>query len=253
MKLSKLLLVPFVVLGMMGGAGAQAPRSYAVLSLVGDTLTLQANRHAVGSHTDSAPKQVLAMDDQLFDQLALIAARSWIAEKQPGAKAVLMATQDKGLYRAQNEMFELPDAHQDDRDYLKSLLKDQGVSHLVLISKFRSNALVELQNANIGAGALEGLGFYVDDTLNIRDTATKDVGRGIMMPYAYVRVRLLDAQTLAVVREVTARKSRIMMQPSVESSGMDGFNGLNGTEKAKHIRTVLDDAMAGTLPDLLAQ
>jgi hypothetical protein len=224
-----------------------------VLSLVGDTLTLQTSRHEVGSHTNSAPKQVLAMDGQLFDQLALIAARTCIEEVQPGAKAVLMATQDRGLYSAQNAMFELPDAHQDDRDYLKSLLKDQGVSHLVLISKYRSNALVELENANIGAGALEGLGFYVDDTINIRNTTTKDIGRGIMMPYAYVRVRLLDAQSLAVVRETTARKARIYAQPSVESSGMDGFNALSGTEKAKHIRTMLDDAMAVTLPDLLAQ
>ncbi len=250
MKLSKLLLVPVVVLGMMNCASAQ--HSYAVLSLVGDSLTLQANRHEVGSHTNNAPRQVLAMSDQLFDQLTLIAARGGIAALQPDAKAVLMATQDPGLYRAQNAMFEQPEAHQEDRDYLKSLLKDQGVSYLVLISKYRSNAVMELDNAMIGSGALEGLGFYVDDMINIRNTTTNDTARGIMVPFAYLRLRLLDARTLEVVRETTVRKSRINARPSVESSGMDSFNDLNGTDKAKQIRAVLEDAMAGALPAVLA-
>ena len=91
MKLSKLLLVPVVVLGMMNCASAQ--RSYAVLSLVGDSLTLQANRHEVGSHTNNAPRQVLAMDDQLYFTVRILPPRRVlvVADKKADVETWMVA------------------------------------------------------------------------------------------------------------------------------------------------------------------
>jgi hypothetical protein len=227
------------------------PRSYAVLSLAGNTLALHANRHQVGSRTDHAPAQVLTLEDQIFDEAAIIAARAAILSTEPRAKLSLMMTQDKGLYGAQNDMFERPDAHTEDRDYLKSLLKTQGATHLVLISKFRSIAQFQLYNSSEGTGVLEGMGFYVDDMINLRRMDTQDGARGMLVPFAYVRVRLLDAATLAVVHEATAKQSVVMTQPSLESTGMQLFQAQTSADKVQHMRHLLTLAMADMIPRVL--
>lgn len=257
MNLARIVLAIVCGVTVLTSAGAQAqatPRSYAVMSLAGDSLALHANRHQVGSRTDHAPVEVLAMDDQIFDQTAVIAARAAVLNAQPRAQLRLMMTQDKALYGAQNSMFERPDAHREDREYLKSLLASQGVTHLLLISKLRGVAEFKLYNSvTVGAGVLEGLGFYVDDMINLRNRETQDAARGMLVPFAYVRVRLLDAATLDLVREATAKQSVIMVQASTDSTGMQAFVALTGADKVQHMRTLLESAMNGLMPQVLAQ
>lgn len=256
MNVAKIVQAVACCVAVLASAGAHAQsaaRSYAVLSLAGDALALHAIRHQVGSRTNHAPVEVLAMDEQIFDQTAIVAARAAVLNTQPGAKLRLMMTQDKGLYGAQNSMFDLPDAHREDREYLKSLLASQGVTHLLLISKLRGNAEFKLYNSTVGTGVLEGLGFYVDDMIDLRFRDTQDVARGMFAPFAYVRVRLLDAATLDVVRELSAKQSVVKVQPSADSSGMESFAALTGVDKVQHIRTVLESAMDDMVPRLLAR
>ncbi len=228
-------------------------RSVAVLSLAGNSLALHVQRHQVGSRTDSAPVEVRPIVDPVFDQVAIIAARSSLLKLLPDAKLNLMTTQDKGLYSAQNDLFEHPEQHVDDREYLKTLLKEQGVSHAIVISKFRGVAAIKLVDATVGSGALEGLGFYVDDmieTLNRRDDTRS---RGMVAPFAYVRVRLVEAESLKVVGEGTAKQSFVIAHPSADSSGMDTFNKMTGADKIKHVRTALECAMEAILRGVLAR
>ncbi|WP_143133148.1 hypothetical protein [Pseudoduganella namucuonensis] len=244
------------MVALLAGAGAQAqtaPRAYAVMSLAGNTLALHAKREQVGTRTESAPIQVLALEDQILDEAAILAARAVLLKALPGAQPVLMMTQDKGLYGAQNAMFDQPDAHQADRDYLKSMLAAQGVSHLVLVSKFRGNAELKLVNSTEGGGVLEGMGFFVDDTIATINLNTQDGSRGMVVPFVYVRVRLLDARTLQVVREATAKRTRILARPSVEPSGMESFAAMTAVEKVKQLSVLLQVAMDETLPRVLAQ
>lgn len=191
------------------------------------------------------------MESQIFDETALIEARKAILNAESSAKVSLMMTQDIGLYGAQNGMFDQPDAHLEDREYLKSLLKTQGVSHLLLISKLRSVAKFQLYNSSEGSGMLEGLGFYVDDMINLRRIDTQDGARGMLAPFAYVRVRLIDAATLDVMGEASSKQSIIMAQPSVESSGMQLFQAQTSADKVRHMRTLLESAMAEVMPRLL--
>ncbi|KRC03705.1 hypothetical protein [Duganella sp. Root198D2] len=245
------VLLAFVSVGVR--AETAPIRSVAVLSLAGNSLALHVQRHQVGSRTESSPVEVRPMEDQVFDQAAIIAARSLLLKLLPNVKLDLMTTQDKGLYGAQNELFEHPEQHVEDRDYLKTLLKEQGVSHAIVISKFRSVAAIKLLDATVGSGALEGLGFYVDDmidTLNRRDDTRS---RGMVAPFAYVRVRLLEADSLNVIGEGTAKQSFILARPSADSSGMDTFNKMTGADKVKNVRTALEYAMEAILPGVLAQ
>lgn len=245
------------VLMVFGGLNAQADsapiRSVAVLSLAGNSLALHVQRHQVGSRTENAPVEVRPVDDPVFDQVAIIAARRSLLKLLPNAKLSLMTTQDKGLYSAQNDMFEHPEQHAEDREYLKSLLKEQGVSHAIVISKFRSVAAIKLVDATVGSGALEGLGFYVDDMINTLNRSDSTSSRGMVAPFAYVRVRLVDADSLKVVGEGTTKQSFIIARPSADSTGMETFNKMSGADKIGNVRTALERAMDAVMPGVLAQ
>lgn len=240
---------------MLASAGSQAEpvpiRNIAVLSLAGNTLALHVQRHQVGSRTENSPVEVNSVEDPVFDQAAIIAARRSLLKLLPDAKLQLMTTQDKGLYSAQNDMFENPDQHAEDRAYLKDLFKAQGVSHAIVISKFRGVAAIRLANATVGSGLLEGLGFYVDDMIRTLNRSDDTSSRGMIAPFAYVRVRLVEADTLKVLGEGTAKESIVIAHPSADSSGMDTFTKMSAAEKIKNVRTALEQAMDCTLPGVL--
>ncbi|SFG93253.1 hypothetical protein SAMN05518865_12387 [Duganella sp. CF458] len=254
MSTAKAALSVLLVLAGMNVQAETAPiRSIAVLSLVGNSLALHAQRHQVGSRTESSPVEVLTVEDPVFDQVAIIAARASLLKLLPNAKLSLMTTQDKGLYSAQNGMFEHPEQYVEDREYLKSLLKEQGVSHAIVISKFRGIAAIKLIDATVGGSALEGLGFYVDDMIRTINRSDDTSSRGMVAPFAYVRARLVEADSLKVVGEGTAKQSFIIARPSDDSYGMETFNKMTGADRVKNVRTALEHAMEAILPGVLAQ
>ncbi len=251
---ASVVLSLLLVFASLNARAESAPiRNVAVLSLAGNSLALHVQRHQVGSRTENSPVEVRPVEDPVFDQAAIIAARASLLKLLPNAKLNLMTTQDKGLYSAQNEMFEHPEQHGEDREYLKSLLKEQGVSHAILISKFRSLATIKLIDATVGSGALEGLGFYVDDMIYTFNRGDSTTSRGMVAPFAYVRVRLLEADSLKVVGEGTAKQSFVIARPSADSTGMETFNNMTGADKIKNVRTALERAMDAVMPGVLAQ
>lgn len=229
-----------------------APRSYAVMSLVGNTLSVHAVRPDVGIRTEGDSRTVLPITDPVFDAATLRAADAVIRKAQPSAKVVLLMTQDAGLYQSQNAMFEAAHANQDNRAYLLSLLKDRGVSHLLLITRERDNARFEMTNGFVGKGSLEGVGFYIDDTLHFTNVGSSESSTGMLGPFAYVRVRLLDAATLALLRETKSTKSFIIVRPSASPNAMEMWTSMASPAKIKHIEDLLGYAMQDAIPKVLA-
>jgi hypothetical protein len=233
--------------------GQGAPRSYAVLSLAGNAISVHTIRPEVGSRTSADSKFVLPITEPVFDVAALKAANNAILSFHPGAKVVLMTTQDAGLYQAQNAMFEAAADNKENRDYLVSLLKDRGVSHLVLITRLRANAAFKVRNGHTGSGSLEGLGFFIDDTTLLRDTVTNDSSIGMLTPFAHVKLRLLDAKTLELVREGDAVESTIIHRPSAVGNAMEMWTSLTSATKIDYIDSLLVSGMKKAMPELLGK
>lgn len=230
-----------------------APRSYAVMSLIGNAISVHTIRPEVGSRTNADSKHVLPIAEPVFDVAALKAANSAILAAQPGAKVVLMTTQDAGLYLAQNAMFEAAAANKDNRDYLISLLKERGVSHLVLITKLRANAAFKVRNGYTGSGSLEGLGFFIDDTTLLRNSVTNDSSIGMLTPFAHMKLRLLDAKTLELVGEGDVAESTIIHRPSAVGNAMEMWTSLTSATKIDYIDSLLVSGMKKAMPELLGK
>lgn len=244
--------VALILTCLTGPAIAQSPQpSYAVMSLAGDAITVLGDSQQVGSNLPSHTRKVIPIQEPIFDQAVLLAADGVIKSLLPGTKPVLMMTSDQGLYKAQNAMFDLPAENNDNREYLKSLLKERGVTHLLLVTKTRENANFKLTNGHAGNGSLEGLGFFVDEMFETRNEETLDRSIGMVVPYAYVKVRLLDAGTLALVGQASARESRIIVRPSASPKAQELWTTLSHADKVDHLRGLLGCAMRVTLPQLL--
>ena len=222
------------------------------MSLAGDAITVLGDSQQVGSNLPSHTRKVIPIAEPIFDQAVLLAADSLIKSLVPGAKPVLMMSDDPGLYKAQNALFDAPAENVDNREYLKGLLKERGVTHLLLVTKTRANAEFALTNGHAGNGSLEGLGFFVDEMFETRNQVTREVATGMVVPYAYVKVRLLDANTLELVGQAVAKQSRIIVRPGVSRKAEEIWTTMANAEKVDHLRQLLGCAMRQTLPQLLA-
>jgi predicted RNA methylase len=55
-----------------------------------------------------------------------------------------MLTTDAELHKAQNTMFDEPSSNQANRDFLKTLWKDKGLTHVILVTKYRADTGLEI-------------------------------------------------------------------------------------------------------------
>lgn len=225
--------------------------SYAILSLAGNALTVHGERQQVGLRVSGQSATVFPIQEPVFDTAALTAADAVLKKLVPGTTPVLMMSSDAGLYQAQNGMFDAPGANEENRAYLRSLLKERGVSRLLLVTRLRENARFNLTNGHAGSGTLEGLGFFIDEMFETRNTETNEHSIGMVVPFAYVKVRLLDADTLAVLGEANATVSRIIVRPAASATADAVWQSLSGAEKTTHLRQLLGCAMQSTVPQLL--
>lgn len=228
-----------------------AARSYAVLSLLGDTISIVTQGAETGHRIDQNQKDTVAIPNAVFDEAALLAADRAIRLSQPEASTVLMVTRDHGLYQAQNGLFDAIESNRENREFLKKLLKDRPVSHLILITKFRAEAELRTLDTALGTGRLEGLGFFMDDNLAVRDEKTLASGTGILAPFAYVKVRLLDARTLQVIREAHEKKSRVAGNFDTYTSGKHAWQVLTAKQKIAYLQDLIGVAMTAAIPGLL--
>lgn len=245
-------LASVVYLG--GHAAVQAaetqPRSYAILSLVGDSISTVVERPTIGSKLNLNDKVVIPISDTAFDESAIHAANDAIKQSVPAAKTVLLLTPDVGLYKAQNDMFESPAANADNRTFLKSLLSNRAVTHLVLITKARGEAQIWLTHTPVGTGRLEGLGYYMNNTVDIRSNTTLNSGTGLLAPFAYVKIRLIDANTMEVVQEIVQKRAYPVGNYN-KGADMAAWTTLTSKQKVEYLQELIKDTVSDAVPRLI--
>lgn len=251
-RFTRLVLAAFLF--VCTGASAQpVPRSVAVLSLIGDSLSIHSVRQDVGLRVSGENRIVVDYPSSALDQAAMFAAERAMRFAAPGTTVKLMMSQDLALYAAQNAMFDAAATNKDNRDYLISLLREQQASHLILITKVRANSTLKLKNGSTGPGTLEGLGFYVDDTMEVRSVDTRELRNGIVAPFAYIQVRLLDAATLEVLRSFRATESLIEAKPSASDDAIGTWASISDKEKLDMLQYLINKGIAAGMPALIAK
>jgi hypothetical protein len=228
-----------------GSAGA---RKYAVLSLIGDALSVVTYQPRTGSLGDAHRREAIPVPDAVLDKAALLAAETELRKISAKASVVLLAPTSKALYTEQDALFAgsrlaVPDA-------LAAILDGSGATHLVLLTKHRGDARMPTTIGNVGAGKLEGLGFYVDHHRTMRRSDTGEVGTGFLAPFAYIRFSLVDVATRAVLREEIAMASWLY-SAAYSSTNADPWDALTPAQKVGVIRRTVVSEVARAVPVLV--
>lgn len=247
-RLLCLVGLALVCLPSSGNAADSAPRTYAVISLIGDKISVVSHRATVGSSIDRNRQGAMAVQGHALDDMAVLAASDAISRFDPRASIVMLASNDPTLYELQDELFE---PQQRSRALLTSAIRDpiqgQHATHLILIRKHRGDAAMRMQVQYVGSGKIEGVGFYVDPTLPTRNPETNEIGAGFLATFAYITVALVDANTMAVIREQTVEESTTMLT----GKSLNPLDALTPAQKTAVLRSVIVKATAGGVKAVL--
>jgi hypothetical protein len=225
-------------------------RTYAVLSLVSDRMSIVGYQPAIAGHQDQSVHDSIALTDRVLDNAAVMAAANAIKRLDASAATVLLASGDPKLYELQDRLFEQQDQALALRESVKSMIQSQHATHLVLISKHRGEAQFRLTNVYMGTGKIEGVGIYVDPSIRTSRSDTGQQGMGFLAPFAYIKVMLVDAKTMAIIREQTAEESAVWSAAHAPGS-LNPWDVLTAAQKIAVLRDLLGKAIARVMPEVI--
>jgi len=233
----------------MGRAADGESRTYAILSLIGDKIYVVGHESTTGSNKDQNRHDTMTLSDRVLDNTAVLAVDNAIKRLDARATTVSLASSDPKLYELQDTLFEPQDQSPALLESVKVMLQNQNATHLVLITKHRSEAKLRFAHEYWGSGKIEGVGFYLDATI---PTMRSDhaIGMGFLAPFAYIKVTLVDAKTMAVIRERNADESVALSTANAPGS-LRPADVLTGAQKVAALQRLISRAITRVMPDVL--
>jgi hypothetical protein len=240
-----------VALAAVGFAGAQS-RRLAALSLVGDKIEIIGARPEIGSRISQNRRRWADDAESTLDRYVLQAVDRAVRAQDRSATLSMLTLPGSPLYERPERAFDgrqvaLPGRAVD-------ALIAARASHLLLITKVRGDAKVPLYHSTAGVGSVSGIGFYVDPDLRLimrSDGATAGHSAdGVLAPFVYVRISLVDVQSGEVVNEELVREMRsyaTASNPKVSAP----WDVLSAEEKVDVLRKMIDEFIGAATARLL--
>jgi hypothetical protein len=252
MKLTKQMLLLACCCSLWAPLLARAAdnRSYGVLSLIGDKMTLVVHVATTGSNFDKNRRDEIPLHEDTFDNAAVLAAGEAIKKISPQSATALFSSSDAELYQLQDKLFEPQDQSKALLNSLKELLQAKHATHLILITKYRADAHLRLRDGFIGSGKLSGIGFYIDETKRMMRSDTGEQSNGFLAPFAYVKLSLVDTETMSVISETTMMESTTLSTARSREAAKP-WEVLTAEQKVQALQQIIRQAVAGAMPNVL--
>ena len=231
-------------------SGGAVPR-YAVMSILGDKITLVGYQPPIGSHLDQNDKRVIPITSPMFDNSALLAVDDAIKRIQPGAVTTLLASRDPRLFALQGNSLDQPGDAADSVAAIKALLLQSNATRLILLTPYRSEARFQMRENLVGSGHISGLALYLDRIMRVTRTSTGEDGTGYLAPYAYFSVSLIDAATLKTVRRKLLTESEVV-PTSASKAATVPWETLTDAQKVEALQRLIRRGVESAIPELLA-
>jgi hypothetical protein len=225
---------------------AQEARLYAVLSLIGDRLQLVQRVPATEVTPERSVVEFIDMQERVFDQTVRIAAFDILRSAEPKSTPVMLQARDPALYAAQAQLLEPGSVS---FDALRSMLVGTKATHLVLVTRYRFEAMLPTDTGHVGSGALEGLGFYIDRSKPLIAGSSGEAGYGFLAPFAYFQVSLYDIASRQVVRTERVVASKTLS--AARSPEGDPWTTLTSEQKVALLRDMITIEIKRTLPKMV--
>ena len=209
----------------------------AVLSLVGDGLSIVSPRSTTGTLRERVDRRFVPIRDSLMDRTVV----QVIAEELKARSDIsptFLDSHDAALFNLQSKALEEEKTSQ---DLVKSLLERvpelAKFNYIVLVAKYRHMAQMDAPVGHFGVGSLDGLGFYIDRLSIMENSETALVDTGFLATFAYFKVILDDVQTGRVLAEQPVAASSV--KAATDSRSLNPWDSLSSTEKTQSLITLV--------------
>lgn len=249
MKQLSLNVVMLVSLALASSACIAADK-YAVVSAIGDELTIVTYQPSVGSNIDSNRRQVVPLRDDSFDRVAATAAEAAIHRALPDAVTVIEPPPGKSAFQHDDRGSGSGVLPPEQLALLRKSVKDTDARYLVVIAKSRGETRLQFRNERIGEGKLFGIGFYFDRFTWVAQDDTGNEGQGFLAPYAYLSISLVDLQTGNVIRTKTTTETS-SIGSGASASQTHPWDAVPAETKVNALNSVIQKAVSTSVPQLL--
>ncbi|MEP7157393.1 MAG: hypothetical protein ABI905_16555 [Betaproteobacteria bacterium] len=239
------------------GAGTPTPASaakpvYAVLSLIGDKLEIVVAMPKTGTNIDPNRHESLAIAESVFDDTVVSSIAAAARKIKPDAELTALNTRSPVLFEKFRTLFAVSDETIQIPDAIRAALKAQGATHLFLVTKQRDDASAQFRDGFIeGTGKLEGLGYYLDGSIETSNGTAGQSGRGFIAPFAYFNIALID---LATSKQLKKQKVTASWPVSAGNAVKDigsPWAALSSAEKVRLVNRLIDREINRVMPQLL--
>jgi len=242
------LLAALAALVVSAARAEEAP-TYAIVSLLGDRLTVVSHVQPTSTNIGTDHHSELKLATPAIDHAALAATEGALKKAIPEAKTVLLMANDPALYLAQEKVADPDDSAGLLGPQLKTLLSGAKATHLLLLTKIRKDSALVMRYLEGGSGKLEGLGFFVDSNRPMVNRQTGEPYRGFVAPFACFRISLIEVATGRTSSERAGCATGML--PA--HSGVSTWEDVPAEQKLAGLRYVLQSEIVKTMPAILAR
>lgn len=223
-------------------AQAEQARKFGVLSLIGDSFLL-VNHVRANGEPSADRRTVLYLPEHAFDNTVSAELQEAVRQAAPAAAVVKLAGA-RSLYPHEGEPLDDP---RPTLARVQSAVAAAGVTHLVLVTKFRRRADVPLDPKE-AEEKLDGLGFYLDPAAPTGNRESP--AAGYLAPFAYFRVWLVDVSREKVIGYREIAELSPITRPS--STTAELWQSLSSAEKVQIMHSLVQEGAQRAVRELVA-
>jgi hypothetical protein len=248
-------LCGILLLAACGSAAAQTtpppkPPSFAIYSQVAREISVTSYQASTGSRLDGNTRQRIPIPEGTLDVVAVVSAGQAVRKVIPVAGIWMVAPTDEDLFDSlqsagEGTRVEFPSD-------MTAAMREQGSTHLLLLTRYRATATLQQRDGREGAGQLDGLGYYVDYVTPIVRAETNETGRGFLAPYAHFRATLVDVATQRVLRTRTTTFGWVISGArAFEKGSGNPWDAMTAVEKITTLRDIFRKEVERMVPELV--
>lgn len=226
------------------------PPTFAILSLVGDEFGVVFQPDQTGTSLNPNVRHSYPVATAMLDDVAVSSAEEVLKPLKPVSPVLRFSILDPRLFALQDHLLVDSAESRGMRGALLELLRDNQANRLILVTKGRDDARFQLYHRTTGTGKISR--FYVDQLLQLEKVESGEQTEGLLGPYAYLNVTVLDAASMTPIRSVPARESEMRL-PVDAKGAVRACDALTPEGKVdaleRVLRRVVENATAAAVAD----
>ena len=223
-------------------------RKYAIMSLIGDGLLIVYRDRSTGSNIDRNVRNFAVLKSPALDNTTVLAIDDAMRRRDQEVKTLLLGGRDPALLALQTRGLEEGNGVALLLPVLRPIAVKAGATHLVLATKHRDEARIKLADGSVGAGRIEGLGFYLDMNARLLNQDSREATQGYIAPSDTSPCRSSISRTA----RCSPRRSCARASPRQPAGGR-ALGAITPEQKAQIIQDLIRKETQRAVPLLFAK